>query len=494
VSKRLDLVLGGAALVVLVAIVVLTGGHAPASAPAHAVAVHATPALRPPTPRVLPQPAPDAMAGLWTAAGVTWLGLLVALPVLLVLALGGAAISWGWRRHTRVGPPHLEVPLKDRELAHRVFDVELTRAASTWPEHYAPHYAPRLTVSGTQPGPPAAAAVSAPNLRDVLSAPGLVLGLPDDDLGREPVVIEGEWTSVGVGGRPGSGKSNTVASLVAQHVLRGGEVLLGDPHAGARRSLARRLEPLRGHLEVVSEPRAILGLVEHAHDELGRRKRLCALGAAREWRPLAVVIDEWTSLMRGELADPLARRLGELVSEGQKYAVTAILAAQTWTAATVGGSFVRNPMPTAVVHRTRPEEARVLTGLRGEAVPADVLNLPPGVAYVVGTPEGVRRVRVPRVEPEEVVGLLRASSDPRPTRVRIRDEGAMTPGLDAPRTRSGRASDAAPEVLALFRQGRGIAEIVGAVYGVRPGGRAYQEAKEQVEAVIRRAITAEGAS
>jgi hypothetical protein len=440
-----------------------------------------------------PTPTPDLWGGLWTAAGLTWLGLLVALPVLIVLAAAAAIVSWAWRRHTRVGPPHLAVPLRDRELAHRMFDVELTRAASTWPEHYAPTYAPRVTVSPAAPAQAPLSAGATPSLAELLGrATGLVLGIGDDDLGHDPVVLDGEWTSVGIGGRPGSGKSNTIGSLIAQHVLRGGEVLVGDPHAGAPRSLARRLEPLQ--LRVENEPREILRLAERAHGELERRKRLGAVGAG-DWRPLALVVDEWTSLMRGDLAERLARLLTALISEGQKYTVTVLLAAQAWTAATVGGSFLRNPLPTAVVHRTRPDEARVLTGLRGDAIPADVLQLPAGAAYVVSpTVDGVRRVRVPRVEPDEVARLLpRSASTPASDSLPGCFPNPEASALEVVRKRPGSGPGSAPgsgreaEILALFRQGQSLGQIATLLAGQR-GGRPWQEAREQVESVIRRAV------
>jgi hypothetical protein len=448
-----------------------------------------TPAQLASTPKPADRPVQAASASSWDLAtgGMAHLTLLAWLLALTILPLGALL---GFALHARHRSRLLELdrpPLRDREALHRAYDWKLAEAQASAGTLQSLSYAPRYSnnVEGgvnTAMLPPARVL----SLAEVLAMRGLVIGSAHEG----PVVIEGEWTSVGVGGMPGSGKSITVASLAAQHAASGSRIFLADPHAAAqRRSLTSYLAPLTGQIEDTATDRVeILRMAERVYRELELRKRY-----GRVDQPVVLIVDEWLSLILGKDGQELAALLIRLVVEGQKSDVTVILAAQNWMAATAGGSVLRNPLPVTVAHRMRPADMRALTGMRGD-VPADVLELPPGHAYATG-PWGVSRVVVPHVRPEELpsTSAFHLPSTSLPPAFQNGDAEGN------PELREGNRK--APEdrqerrVVGLFLDGASVPEIVQAVYGKSSSdGRAYLEAREKVEAILRRALGQGGTS
>jgi hypothetical protein len=415
--------------------------------------------------------------------------LLAAVLPLVLIALAGAgiyALVIHARRSSRLPTEDGRVPLarSDHDLAaealrslHTTHLAHAQAQAVMVPERLTATWSPRVTMNrapdpvAAAPGPPQP--LSWPAL---LALPGLVLGVADEGPVSEP-----EFVSVGIGGRPGSGKTTTAAVLVAQVVGKGGTAYVVDPHAGHSQGLLERLERLRGgpRLHEAGPTEAVM-VAEQAADELRRRQRMARMGVPPPTAPAVLFLDEWTALMRGVAAERLGRLLTSIISEGRKYGVAAVLSAQSWNAGVVGGSFVRNPLPAAVVHRMRPDEARVLSGLRGDAVPPDVAQLPAGVAYAVGS-WGVSRITVPDLRGEALSGPLSGHLP----------ELDREPAPAGPGQPPDTAADSGHEVqiLQLFRDGRSIADIVRAIFGLEPGGRAWQDAKAHVETIIRRAVS-----
>jgi hypothetical protein len=296
-----------------------------------------------------------------------------------------------------------------------------------------------------------------------------------------------EATSVLIAGQPRNGKSNTEASLAAQHALNGGQLVVCDPHAGNHRSLAMRLQALASaFLEPIADsPEAITAAVRRVHDELQDRKargadwlrRRRAAERAPE-RLIALVIDEWTALLRGPAAGELQGMLADIVSEGQKYRVVALLAAQQWHAAQVGGTLVRNVVPTVIAHRCRGDDMRAVSCMRAEAIPEDTLALQPGEAYLLAPEHHLRRIRVPAVEGEDLarVGRLLPNARARVEgagrtagrRSEILPGGAEEPVEGLPEG-TGIDRDA---VVALLAEGLSVYAIAGRL-GIS-GGRRYQ--------------------
>lgn len=401
---------------------------------------------------------------------------LVALGLLPFMIYAAVALHGRWvARHPTVDG---RVP-RDHPMVVRYYDWKLAEAnaqARVVPEKLSTTYAPKLAYRADAPLPLPAPVqpASLPSARELLALPGLVLGVAADG-----PVVEPEFLSVGIGGQTHSGKSVTLAGLAVQVAAKGGRIHLVDPHAGHAQSLLSRVEAVlgSGHIDVGATPGEAIYVAERAADELRRRMRMARVGAAPDRAPVLLAIDEWTSFMRGERAEQLEKLLVAIISEGRKFSVFAALSAQSWAAGVVGGSFVRNPLPLALIHKMRGDEARMLTGPR-VVLPGDAISLPTGSAYAL-TSAGISRVVIPEFR-------LDAQSTYSPATV---PELPVVDGDQAPDctgTVAGPYVDG--EALALFRAGRDIPAIVEALHGLKPGGRAYAEARREVEAAVRRAL------
>ena len=202
--------------------------------------------------------------------------------------------------------------------------------------------------------------------------------------------------SVGIGGMPGVGKTNTAAALAAQSVALGSRLIVVDPHRDAARdSLARTLAPLAPAMVTspAAEEREILAVLEMIHGELERRKA----GATGD--PWCIVIDEWTALVRrARLAALLIPLVEELGQESRKLGLRLLLCAQVWTVDAVGGSALRDALASSYVHRSKPSQARALIPTAGR----DVATLGKGQALLWRTSGEVVPVTVPRVLPQDL--------------------------------------------------------------------------------------------
>lgn len=254
------------------------------------------------------------------------------------------------------------------------------------------------------PAPPGVTVARPPTLGELLwrgeVGPGkpLLLGYtPGEGGALEPVTgALDDVYSVGIGGMPGGGKTNTAAALAAQSVALGSRLIVMDPHRDAGRdSLARTLAPLAPAMVTApaADEREILAVLEMIHGELERRK---AGGSGDPW---AIVIDEWTSLVRrAKLAALLIPLVEELGQESRKLGLRLLLCAQVWTVDAVGGSALRDALASSYVHRSKPQQARALIPTAGR----DVATLGKGQALLWRTSGEVVPVTVPRVLPQDL--------------------------------------------------------------------------------------------
>ena len=285
---------------------------------------------------------------------------------------------------------------------------------------YSPRYnspAPRAIGQAEQrpalDAPPALAFQKPPTLGQLLQwgdiGPGrpLLLGYTRSEAGLLEPVTGGldDVYSVGIGGMPGSGKSNTAAFMAGQAVAVGSRLLVIDPHRDAGQdSLARTLAPLGKAMvcPAAADEGEILTALELIHAELAERK------AGKPGEPWAIVIDEWTSLVRrARLADLLIPLVEELGQESRKLQLRLLLCAQIWTVEAVGGSALRDALASSYVHRSKPSQARALIPQAGR----EVASLDRGQALLWRTSGEVVPVSVPRVMPSDlaaVAGLLPA--------------------------------------------------------------------------------------
>lgn len=327
--------------------------------------------------------------------------------------------------------------------------------------------------------------------------------------------IEGSWTdlfSCGIGGLSGSGKSWTAVVLLSQAMLHGARVCILDPHGDDPESLTARLTPLAGAgrymVEPAHDPRSMLATVELIAAELAARKA----GRGGRW-PLVVVADEFSALQRGDLAEPLARLFESLAQEGRKMHIYGMALGQSWTATRSGGSELRDSLASCYLHRLRPAQARMLSGLTADDLPDDILELPPGGAYLLSTRGELQRLTIPRMDPADVVTVARMLTDNAPTMAALRpvarpengpavelddgaelgeirpDSGQNQAGAAAAYTapQSGKAPSAeAAQVAALFLSGVEPAQIVKQLYGLgSKAGAPYQKALREVHDKLR---------
>lgn len=319
--------------------------------------------------------------------------------------------------------------------------------------------------------------------------------------------IEGSWLdlySVGVGGMTGSGKTWLSAFLVAQSVAAGARLIVVDPHAGDRESLATRLGGLSSAYvcSVSSDGAAIESALKLAAAKLAQR----IAGKGGSW-PLLLVVDEWTSLLRGRLGDLLTATALDIAEQGRKFGVFALLAAQAWQIDAAGP--VRDRLASHYTMRTRGDQFRYQMGLRGSA-PLDTMFLHPGEAYFLSNRGELAKIVIPRMDaadlarigsgldtPAAVIGqpfgFAPATRSVTPSAQIVaenRPESSQNvtgplPATTASQSATGVSPEAA-RAATLFRGGASPAEIVKELRGVgsKEGSR-YQAALTEVLELIR---------
>jgi Helicase HerA, central domain len=319
--------------------------------------------------------------------------------------------------------------------------------------------------------------------------------------------LEGTWKSLystGIGGMTGSGKSWLGAFLIAQSVAAGARLIIVDPHHGDAESLGTRLAPLRAAFmcDVASSPTQIESAIKLAADKLDRRSK----GQASSW-PLLLVVDEWTSLLRGDLGDVLTATALDFAEQGRKFGCFALLAAQGWQVDAAGP--VRDRLASNYVMRQRPDQARYQLGLRAGQLPLDVRFLKDGECYLLSVKGDLIKTIIPHITEQDIAhvgGLLEQGSGPtgqpfgfvpapKSRAVRAPIGAAMEPdrsqcGAGSVAPQSARAiSPEAAHALALLHEGNDLPEIVLKLRNVssKQSGSRYQAALKDVTALIREA-------
>jgi hypothetical protein len=308
--------------------------------------------------------------------------------------------------------------------------------------------------------------------------------------------IEGTWKdlySSAIAGVSGSGKTITVRFLAAQSALHAARWVLLDPHADAGDdSLAGTLAPLSNTFlcAPAMQPHAMLESVRLVADELDRR----LAGRSAERFPLVIAADEFTSLMRGALAESLAALIERIAQEGRKVLVFALVSGQVWTAERTGGSALRDSLASCYVHRMKRRQANHLLQL-GNELP-ETLNLPTGHALLYRTNGELIEVAIPNTttDIERVASLLatpRLTDGPKGSQ----NEASVMPS-DMPKSRQRYASDdlaysapasaEAKRTAQMFMRGTDPAAIALALRNVRSNeGKRYQTALAEVLNLVR---------
>lgn len=323
-------------------------------------------------------------------------------------------------------------------------------------------------------------------------------------------LVRGTWDdmlSTGIGGLTGSGKTWTAVSLIAQAGINGARIAVADPHYGNDESLGSRLSGAGAMLlaPVAKDSEAILALVQTVYDELERRIALGegVFSQARDSgdptaAPILIVLDEWLALCRRkEFKGVMERLLPGITQEGRKYGVNCLLLAQRWDVKSAGGGLLRNTLSSYIVHRSRPEDVRMLTGLGSDAFPRDTMALAPGECFIVPTSGDISHIYALRMSRDDVAAAAkrleqpsvpRAGGDGLPTGYPVRGLRISAPPATPPSTAFG-LETVAPAVqqsiLTMFAGGSSIADIARTVWGEKPSGRRYQRITATVQNIIR---------
>ena len=377
---------------------------------------------------------------------------------------------------------------------------------------YSPHWSNRQDTAAPlalAEGEQAAPALVVPSFAQLLDTgrigPGNPLLLGVD---TEGAPIKGSWLdlfSVGIGGLSGSGKTWTGVYLLSQAVLLGARVALLDPHSGDSEGITQRLDPLasagRYLCDPAGDPRTMLATVKLISDELERRKA----GKVASRQPWVIVADEFSALMRGDLAGPLAALFEAIAQEGRKLGIYGLALGQSWTASRSGGTEVRDSLASCYIHRLRPTQARYLSGLSADELPDDVLELPSGTAYLLSTRGELQRLTIPQMTGADVVrvaslvasGVASTGADVSPTSPLVPPYGKPDGSLmEASADVTSRAAERAPgasaearTAAAHFLDGDDLATVVFKLRDVKSTeGRRYQKAAAEVQALIREGL------
>lgn len=375
-----------------------------------------------------------------------WILLAVVILAVIGLVLGGgvAGVVKMWNKATTVQPdergalPVHARTIRTTDVALRSLNAmqrtELARASRAIPDgvHTVTSAIPNTaTLELVEDAEIVEAQRVVPTFSDLVRShkvgPGQPLVIGYDGDGE---LVVGSWEdfySMGVGGIPGSGKSNTAVHFIAQVLAADGEVYLWDPNKGNRQSLANRLGPMADLLAdaIAKSHEEGLALVRKFHGDLQERKRIDderdRLGQPEiEWPPSLLVVDEFTIVMKKEQSRlsvleskdrkteevrGLQGLLGDVNLEGRKYGKYALYLGQIWSAAATGGGDMRDALGASIVHKSRQAQARMLSGALGAEMPRDIFDLQKGECYVFTSTGEQWRVQIPLVDAQGVADL-----------------------------------------------------------------------------------------
>lgn len=280
--------------------------------------------------------------------------------------------------------------------------------------------------------------------------------------------------SIGVVGRPKTGKTTILRFIYAQCVLIGAQVVVWDMH----RNIVKDLPGAHAYTQ--------LEAIEHSAQLMTRQLRQRLEIEDYAARDLMILVDEFPLLSR--VSATVVDVVGRIVLEGRKVHMYVMVAGQGFPANLFGGSLVRDAFNSRYVCHTSTKQAQ-MAGLDNESA-AWVRNLPRGYAVLDG-PVDPQIIAVPNTTREDVTALLPTS----PAASRATSATAVTTSSAV--NRSGRegavepAGEAVSEVDAvrrdrvreLLRNKVSASKIVREVWGVS-GGDAYQRAAREYSEVV----------
>jgi hypothetical protein len=223
-----------------------------------------------------------------------------------------------------------------------------------------------FVLSGTeQPGTLQAAlpaSVSVPSFAELLengmAAPGkpIIMGFHQGQAQERSLK---DLKSLAIAGWQGSGKTMSIAYLVASSVLAYGvRVYIVDPHKNHTEGLYPLIKPLEktGHVTVIN-PFDTPTLIKNLNETLERR----LTGKESSESGILLVIDELARLAKMDCFDTLVTFLERCTEETRKANITFIGGSHKWTARHFKGrADIRGCMNSMLIHKTKPSQADLL--------------------------------------------------------------------------------------------------------------------------------------
>jgi len=425
----------------------------------------------------------------------------------------------------RLRDAHGEMLLIQRDLAALREQVRALAAL-----HQPPHTLSIRVDSSASPASPASPAPDAahpvaPPLRDLVAAGyrptvrRVILGC--DGSGPVYAPLTG-LLSTAVAGRPGQGKSTLLRLVAYQTIGAGGTVYILDPHGSVAEDVAGA--PTAATAATAAELTDLAGMLL---DELDRRLMRYRAGR-REFAPALALVDELPAVA---LASRRAMdAAGRIILEGRKVQMFAFVSGQGLPAQQFGGRLVRDALSSRYVFRTSPDEAR-RCGLPADAarrvvdlrpglamVDAGVLSAPTVLAIPLCTPDDLRTLgsgreadgkraeaggsgahdppAAPEADGKRAEAGGSGAHDPpaAPEADGKRAEAGGSGGREppaAPAEADGKRAEAADaraeRVRAMVRAGASQNDIIRELWGAT-GGRRYQEAAEELRAILARLV------
>jgi hypothetical protein len=168
----------------------------------------------------------------------------------------------------------------------------------------------------------------------------------------------GTWKDIysnATGGQSGSGKTNTLRSLIAQSVIQGVHFWIVDYHWPHEESLLASLGHVKDSLYVsyADKPIDVRPLLEQVDATIDRRKR-----NEEPSTPIRVLcIDELLQIVKNcNYAETVIERIG---TEGRKFGVYGLFSAQSWKAKNIDTT-ARDNLTSIFAHYMKPNQAKVL--------------------------------------------------------------------------------------------------------------------------------------
>ncbi len=286
-----------------------------------------------------------------------------------------------------------------------------------------------------------------------------------------------DMLSVGIVGRPKTGKTTVLRFVFAQCVLVGAQVIVWDLHRTIVGSLPGANALTR--LEEIDQSAERVMLELERRIEQGRYND----------RPIMVLVDEFALLAPN--SDSATKALNRIILEGRKVNLFSMVAGQGLPASLFGGSGPRDALSSRYILHTTTRQA-MMAGLEKETAPW-VIDLKCGSAVVDG-PVDAQIVSIPNTTQDDVRSVLAtstatstATSEPLPIWESATSVEVAGSGGSGSEESDFATSERKQQVIDLLKSGKGKSEVINIVYQTT-GGNKFIKASQEVDRFIQESL------